>query len=184
MATDLTGKTIAFLAAPEGTEQVELIDPWQAVRDAGGEPRLVSTAGGRIQMFDHLDRADTFPVDDTLDAVEVADFSGLVLPGGVANPDHLRTDPRAVAFVKGFFDTGKPVAAICHAPWTLVEADAVQGRRVTSYASLATDIANAGGEWVDEEVVVCPMGPNTLVTSRTPADLPAFDRAAIDAFAK
>ncbi|WP_067975742.1 type 1 glutamine amidotransferase domain-containing protein [Nocardiopsis trehalosi] len=184
MASDLTGKTIAFLVAPEGVEQVELTDPWKAVQDAGGTPRLVSTDSGEIQGFDHLDKADTFPVDTTVDDTTAADYTGLVLPGGVANPDFLRTNERAVAFVKEFFDSGKPVAAICHAPWTLVEADAVRDRRLTSWPSLRTDITNAGGEWVDEEVVVCAMGANTLVTSRKPDDLPAFNRAALDAFAK
>ncbi|MDA8369850.1 MAG: type 1 glutamine amidotransferase [Nocardiopsaceae bacterium] len=184
MASDLTGTTIAFLVAPEGTEQVELTDPWQAVENAGGTPRLISVSSGEIQAVDHLDKADTFPVDATADQVSAADFTGLVLPGGVANPDRLRTHERAVAFVKEFFDTGKPVAAICHAPWTLIEADTVRGRRLTSYPSLKTDVANAGGEWVDEEVVTCAVGPNTLITSRGPGDLPAFSRTALDAFAR
>ncbi|MBV2366813.1 type 1 glutamine amidotransferase domain-containing protein [Streptomonospora nanhaiensis] len=184
MPSDLAGAAVAFLVAPEGTEQIELTDPWEAVEKAGGTPRLVSTSPGEIQAFNHLDKADTFTVDATVEEVGAADFTGLVLPGGVANPDFLRTVPRAVEFVKEFFDTGKPVAAICHAPWTLIEARAVDGRRLTSYPSLATDVRNAGGEWVDEEVVTCAMGPNTLVTSRKPDDLPAFDRALLDAFAK
>ncbi len=168
---------IAFLVAPEGVEQIELTDPWQAVLDTGGTPELVSTDSGRIQAFDHLDKADTFAVDRTLDEAAVADYDGLVLPGGVANPDALRMDERAVAFTKGFFDAGKPVAAICHAPWTLVEADVVRGRTLTSWPSLATDIRNAGGTWVDEQVKVCTGGPNTLITSRKPDDLKAFREA-------
>ncbi|MFD7294081.1 type 1 glutamine amidotransferase domain-containing protein [Streptomyces sp. NPDC059897] len=170
---------IAFLVAPEGTEQVELTDPWQAVRDAGGDPVLVSTKQGEIQAFDHLDKADKFAVDRTVaDLASSADgFDALVLPGGVANPDLLRTDPDAVAFVKDFFTRGLPVAAICHAPWTLVEADVVRDRTLTSWPSLATDIRNAGGTWVDEQVKVCTAGPNVLVTSRRPDDLKAFDAA-------
>ncbi|WP_425827725.1 type 1 glutamine amidotransferase domain-containing protein [Streptomyces fractus] len=170
---------IAFLVAPEGAEQVELTDPWQAVRDAGGEPVLVSTKQGEIQAFDHLDKADKFPVDKTVAALGASadGFDALVLPGGVANPDQLRTDPEAVAFVRDFFDRGLPVAAICHAAWTLVEADVVRDRTLTSYPSLAADIRNAGGTWVDEQVKVCTAGPNVLVTSRRPDDLKAFDAA-------
>ncbi|QBI53960.1 type 1 glutamine amidotransferase domain-containing protein [Streptomonospora litoralis] len=183
MATDLNGSVVAFLAAPEGTEQVELTEPWAAVEKAGGRPQLISTSSGSIQGFNHLDKGDTFTVHATVEDVGAADFIGLVLPGGVANPDFLRTVPRAVAFTKEFFDTGKPVAAICHAPWTLVEAGAVDGRRLTSFPSLRTDITNAGGEWSDEEVVVCSAGPNKLVTSRKPDDLPAFGDALVSAFA-
>jgi protease I len=182
MAPTLKGKTIAFLVAPEGIEQVELTEPWQAVRDAGGAPRLVSTDSGTVQGFQHLDKADTFDVDDTLDGKSAADYDGLVLPGGVANPDYLRMQPAAVAFAKSFFDAGKPVAAICHAPWTLVEADVVRGRRMTSWPSLKTDLRNAGAEWVDEEVVVCENGPNVLVTSRKPDDLKAFCGEIVDRF--
>jgi protease I len=178
----LGGKTIAFLVAPEGVEQIELTEPWQAVAQAGGTPRLISTKTGEVQGFNHLDKADTFQVDQTVDAVSVADFDGLVLPGGVANPDFLRMNERAVAFAKGFFDAGKPVAAICHAPWTLVEADVVRGRTLTSWPSLQTDIRNAGGTWVDEEVFVCDAGPNTLVSSRKPDDLKAFCQEAVKAF--
>ncbi|KOT90058.1 glutamine amidotransferase [Streptomyces sp. NRRL F-5755] len=165
---------VAFLVAPEGIEQVELTEPWQAVIDAGGTPKLVSTESGRVQAFNHLDKADTFPVDRTVDQAQVGDFDGLVLPGGVANPDALRMDEKAVAFVRGFFDAGKPVAAICHAPWTLIEADVVRDRTLTSWPSLQTDIRNAGGTWVDEQVKVCTGGPNTLITSRKPDDLKAF----------
>ncbi|MBG0818840.1 type 1 glutamine amidotransferase domain-containing protein [Planomonospora sp. ID82291] len=180
----LNGKTIAFLVAPEGIEQVELTEPWQAVRQAGGTPKLISTQAGEVQAFNHLDRADRFPVDAVVDEVAADDFDGLVLPGGVANPDLLRTVPGAVRFTKAFFDAGKPVAAICHAPWTLVEADAVGGRTVTSWPSLQTDLRNAGATWADREVVVCDAGPNTLVTSRKPDDLKAFCEAALDAFAR
>ena len=182
MAQDLTGKTIAFLVAAEGIEQVELTQPWQAVQDAGGTPQLVSPEAGEVQAYDHLDKADTFPVDVPVAQADVAAYDGLVLPGGVANPDALRTDAGAVAFVKAFFDAGKPVAAICHAGWTLVEADVVRGRRVTSWPSLQTDLRNAGAEWVDEQVVVDTSGRSTLVTSRNPGDLEAFDKALVDAF--
>ncbi|MFD5892711.1 MULTISPECIES: type 1 glutamine amidotransferase domain-containing protein [unclassified Streptomyces] len=173
---------VAFLMAPEGIEQVELTEPWQTVVDAGGEPVLISTRAGEVQAFNHLDKADTFPVDATVADSSVDGFDGLVLPGGVANPDALRTDEGAVAFVKGFFDAGKPVAAICHAPWTLVEAGVVRGRTLTSWPSLRTDIRNAGGTWVDEQVQICTDGPNTLVTSRRPDDLKAFDSVFLDVF--
>ncbi|MFK8849899.1 type 1 glutamine amidotransferase domain-containing protein [Streptomyces sp. Ac-502] len=165
---------VAFLVAPEGIEQVELTEPWQAVIDAGGTPKLVSTESGRVQAFNHLDKADTFPVDQTVDQAQVGDFDGLVLPGGVANPDALRMNEKAVAFARGFFDAGKPVAAICHAPWTLIEADVVRDRTLTSWPSLRTDVENAGGTWVDEQVKVCTGGPNKLITSRKPDDLKAF----------
>jgi protease I len=170
MADNLQGKRIAFLAAPEGTEQVELTEPWKAVEQAGGTPELLSTAEGEIQAFNHLDRGGTFPVDRTVAGASPSDYDGLVLPGGVANPDFLRTDEDAVSFVRGFFEEAKPVAVICHGPWTLVEADVLRGRRITSWPSLATDIRNAGGTWVDEEVVV----DEGLVSSRKPDDLPAF----------
>jgi len=179
----LQGLTIAFLVAPMGVEQVELTSPWQAVAEAGGSPRLVSTKPGRVQAFRHLDRADTFPVDDTLGEVSADRYDGLVLPGGVANPDSLRLDRTAVAFVREFFDLGRPVAAICHAPWTLVEADVVRGRTLTSWPSLRTDLVNAGATWVDERVHLCKDGPNTLVTSRKPADLPFFEEAFVTEFA-
>ncbi|MGP3981797.1 type 1 glutamine amidotransferase domain-containing protein [Streptomyces sp. KR80] len=175
---------VAFLVAPKGVEQVELTEPWQAVKDAGGTPRLVSTKAGRIQAYSHLDKADTFPVDQTVADASVDEYDGLVLPGGVANPDFLRLDEKAVSFVKGFFDAGKPVAAICHAPWTLVEADVVRGRVLTSWPSVRTDIRNAGGTWVDEQVHVCEQGSNVLVTSRKPGDLEAFDKTFVAEFAK
>ncbi|MEV6400006.1 type 1 glutamine amidotransferase domain-containing protein [Streptomyces sp. NPDC051907] len=173
---------VAFLVAPQGAEQVELTEPWRAVGEADGERELISTRPGQIQAFDHLDRADRFPVDRTVAECEVEDFDGLVLPGGVANPDALRMDEGAVAFVRGFVDAGKPVAAICHAAWVLVEADRVRGRRLTSYPSVRTDVRNAGGEWVDEQVVVCDAAPSTLITSRRPADLKAFCAAIVKEF--
>ncbi len=170
MAKQLSGKTVAFVVAHEGIEQVELTEPWKAVEEAGGTPRLVSPQSGKVQAFNHLDKADTFPVDRTVQDADAGEYDGLVLPGGVANPDFLRTDPDAVRFVRDFFEHGKPVAVICHGPWTLVEADVVRGRKLTSWPSLQTDIRNAGGTWVDDEVVV----DNGLVSSRKPYDLPAF----------
>lgn len=175
---------IAFLTAPEGVEQVELTEPWKAASDAGHEPVLVSTKSGEIQAFDHLDKADTFPVDEVVGETSADSFGALVLPGGVANPDFLRMDPKAVAFVRDFFTGGRPVAAICHAPWTLVEADVVRGRTLTSWPSLRTDLRNAGATWVDEQVKVCGDGPNQLVTSRKPDDLKAFCETFLEVFAK
>ena len=169
MAGKLDGKTIAFLAT-EGVEQVELTEPWRAVEEAGGTPELISLEAGHVQAFNHLDKADTFPVDHAVGDADASRYDGLVLPGGVANPDFLRADPDAVAFVRAFFEAGRPVAAICHGPWTLVEADVVRDRTLTSWPSIKTDIQNAGGEWVDEEVVV----DSGLVTSRKPDDLKAF----------
>ncbi|MBD3933486.1 type 1 glutamine amidotransferase [Streptomyces chumphonensis] len=173
---------VAFLAAPEGVEQVELTEPWQAVKDAGGTPELLSTRSGTLQAFHHLDKGDTFPVDREVGRAGMEDHDGLVLPGGVANPDLLRTDERAVDFVKGFFERGKPVAVICHGPWTLIEADVVRGRRLTSWPSLRTDLRNAGATWVDEEVVRCEDGPNVLISSRKPGDLKAFCAAFVREF--
>ncbi|MCN9242652.1 type 1 glutamine amidotransferase [Streptomyces sp. RY43-2] len=172
---------IAFLMAPEGVEQVELTDPWSALADAGHEPVLVSTKPGHVQAFHHLDKADTFPVDAVVGQAEAESFDGLVLPGGVANPDFLRMDEKAVSFIHAFFRQGRPVAAICHAPWTLVEADVVRGRVLTSWPSLRTDITNAGGTWVDEQVRL-DQGPNKLITSRKPDDLKAFDEAILAEF--
>jgi protease I len=165
----LEGKRVAFVAT-DGVEQVELTEPWKAVEEAGGEPELVSIEDGEIQGFEHLDKADTFAVARKASEADSSDYAGLVLPGGVANPDFLRQDEDVVGFIRGFFEQGKPVAAICHGPWTLVEADVVRGRTLTSWPSLRTDIRNAGGEWVDEEVHV----DGGLVTSRKPDDLPAF----------
>ncbi len=179
MADKLQGKRIAFLVAPEGTEQVELTEPWDAVEQAGGTPVLVSLESGKIQAFNHLDKGDTFEVDTTAADADPETFAALVLPGGVANPDNLRMDEDAVALVTSFFDAGKPVAAICHAPWVLAEADVVRGRRMTSWPSLQTDLRNAGAEWVDEEVVV----DGNLITSRNPDDLDAFGAAIVEQFA-
>ena len=170
-------KRIAFLTATEGVEEVELTQPWQAVVDAGHTAELLSTDEGDVQLFNHLDKSSTQRVDRRVSDVAVADYDALVLPGGVANPDALRTDEKAVAFVRDFVASGKPVAAICHAAWTLVEAGVVQDRRVTSWPSLRTDIANAGGEWVDHEVVV----DANLITSRNPDDIPAFNKTLLDA---
>ncbi len=183
MTNDLTGKKIAFLVAPEGVEQVELTQPWEAVQQAGGTPVLVSTETGKVQAFNHLTEADVFEAEVAAADAQPADFVGLVLPGGVANPDNLRTDAGAVRFAKGFFEAGKPVAVICHAPWTLVEADVVRGRTLTSWPSVRTDIVNAGGTWVDQEVAVCTGGPNTLVSSRKPDDLPAFCAKTVEVLA-
>jgi protease I len=180
MADNLSGKTVAFLVATEGIEQVELTEPWEKMKDAGATVHLISTESGEVQAFDHLTAKDTFPVDRTVDEVSVDDYDGLVLPGGVANPDNLRMHEGAVAFTRGFFEAGKPVAAICHAPWTLIEADVLRGRKVTSWPSLQTDLRNAGATWVDEEVVV----DEGLVTSRNPDDLPAFIAKAIEEIAE
>ncbi|OBH16182.1 type 1 glutamine amidotransferase [Mycolicibacter terrae] len=174
MSGSQEGRRVAFLVAPEGVEEVELTEPWRAVAKAGACPVLVSTTAGPVQAFNHLDRGDEFDVDRVVDDVSADDFDALVLPGGVANPDQLRTNERAVAFVREFFDAGKPVAVICHGPWTLVEAGVLAGRRITSWPSLRTDIINAGAEWVDEQLVRCDCGPSILLSSRKPDDLPAF----------
>ena len=170
MTAQLENRRIAFLTANEGVEQVELTDPWDAVQRAGGTPVLVAPEVGKVQAFNHLDKADTFEASISAADADAGDFDGLVLPGGVANPDFLRMDENAVAFVRGFFEQAKPVGAICHGPWTLVEADVVRGRTLTSWPSIKTDLKNAGANWVDEEVVV----DNGLVTSRSPDDLDAF----------
>ncbi|HEX4820546.1 MAG TPA: type 1 glutamine amidotransferase domain-containing protein [Acidimicrobiales bacterium] len=181
---ELQGRRIAFVTANEGVEQIELTSPWDAVTQAGAEPVLVATKPGKVQAFNHLDKADTFPVDMTTGKVNIDDFDGLVLPGGVANADQLRTDKHAVEFVRSFFDTGRPVAVICHGPWVIVEADCVRNRTITSWPSLQTDIRNAGGHWVDEQVKVCPGKENVMVSSRKPDDLPAFNATLIEQFAK
>jgi protease I len=178
MADKLKGKRIAFLVATEGTEQVELTEPWKAVQDAGGTPELISTESGEIQAFNHLDKADTFKVDRTTQEADPSDYDALVLPGGVANPDNLRTHEDAVAFARGFFEQAKPVGVICHGPWTLIEADVVRGRTMTSWPSVRTDLRNAGANWVDEEVVV----DQGLVSSRKPDDLPAFNAKIVEEF--
>jgi protease I len=178
MADKLQGKRIAFLVATEGVEQVELTEPWKAVEEAGGTPELVSTESGEVQAFNHLDKADTFTVDRTAGESDPSDYDGLVLPGGVANPDNLRMHQEAVAFARGFFEQAKPVGVICHGPWTLIEADVVRGRTITSWPSLQTDLRNAGANWVDEEVVV----DEGLVSSRNPDDLPAFCAKIVEEF--
>ena len=177
---NLDGKKVAFLAATEGVEQVELTEPWKAVEQAGGKPELISTDDGEVQAFNHLDKADTFPVDKTVAEANASDYDGLVLPGGVANPDFLRMDAGAVAFVRAFFEQAKPVGVICHGPWTLVEADVVRGRTLTSWPSLRTDLENAGATWVDEEVHV----DEGLTSSRNPDDLPAFCAKIVEEFAE
>jgi protease I len=179
VAGELQGKKIAFLAT-DGVEQVEYTEPRKAVEQAGAEVHLISLKPGEIQGFNHLDKGDRFPVDQAVADAREADYDGLVLPGGVANPDFLRTDPDAVRFVRSFYDAGKPIAAICHGPWTLVEAGVVRGRTLTSWPSLKTDIENAGGTWVDEEVHV----DQGLVTSRKPDDIPAFSAKAIEEIAE
>jgi deglycase len=172
-----TTKKVAFLIASEGTERVELEEPWAAVEDAGYQPVLLCPEDGKAQLFDHLDKATSQSVDKTVHEADLDDYAALVLPGGVANPDNLRTHEEAVEFVREFVASGKPVAAICHAPWTLIEADVVRGRRLASWPSLRTDIRNAGGEWVDDRVVT----DGNLITSRKPGDLPAFTNALLEA---
>jgi protease I len=174
----LSGKRIAILVANEGIEQVELTEPREALREAGAATEIVAPEAGQVQAFNHLDKADTFEVETVVADADADDYDGLLLPGGVANPDALRMDEDAVSFIQEFFRAGKPVAAICHAPWTLVEAGAVKGRKLTSWPSLQTDIRNAGGEWVDEEVVV----DSGLVTSRKPDDIPAFNAKMVEEF--
>jgi protease I len=178
MSADLKGKRVAFIAT-HGVEQVELTEPWKAVREAGGEPVLVSPQPGEIQGFSHHDKGRTFTVDSTFDSVSPADFDSLVIPGGVINPDRMRMDEGAVKFVQGCFQNDLPVAAICHGPWMLVEADAVRGRTVTSWPSLRTDIHNAGGIWVDRKLAV----DGKLITSRKPDDLAVFCPAIVEIIA-
>ena len=170
---------VAVLAT-DGVEQAELDRPWQALEEAGAEPELVSLDGGTITAYDHIDKGDTKKVDAVVSTADPDSYGALVLPGGVINGDFVRADADAVAFVKAFFDAGKPVAAICHAPWVLIEADVVKGRRMTSWPSLETDLRNAGAEWVDEEVVV----DGNLITSRNPDDLDAFNAAIVEEFAR
>jgi protease I len=180
MSEQLQGKRVAFLVAGEGVEEVELTQPLDAVRDAGAKADLIAPDGGKIQAFNHLDKGDVFDADRSLDDSDPSEYDGLVLPGGVANPDQLRTDERAVSFVRSFFEQGKPVGAICHGPWTLVEAGVVGGRTLTSWPSLQADLRNAGAEWVDEEVHV----DAGLVTSRKPDDLEAFSSKVIEEIAE
>lgn len=179
MANQLAGKKVAFLVANEGAEQVELTQPWQAVEEAGGAPELIAPEGGEVQAFNHLDKGDTFPVDRIAEEASPEDYAALVLPGGVANPDQLRTKPAAVAFIRSFFEASKPVAVICHGPWTLIEADVVRGRTLTSWPSPQTDLRNAGATWVDEEVCV----DDGLVSSRRPGDLDDFCAALVEEIA-
>jgi protease I len=180
MAERIAGKKIAFLMANEGVEQVELVRPLEAVREAGGEAELLAPEGGEIQAFNHLDKGDTFQVDTVVGEADPADYDGLVLPGGVANPDQLRTRQEAVRFIRSMFAAGKPVGVICHGPWPLIEADVVSGRTLTSWPSLQTDLRNAGASWVDEEVHV----DSGLVSSRKPDDLPAFCAKIVEEFAE
>jgi protease I len=178
MAGELNGMTVAVLAT-DGVEQVELDRPWQALEEAGAQPELVSLEGGTITAYDHIDKGDKKSVDAVVSSADPDGYGALVLPGGVINGDFVRADADAVAFVKAFFDAGKPVAAICHAPWVLIEAGVVRGRRMTSWPSLQTDLRNAGADWVDEEVVV----DGNLITSRKPDDLDAFSAAIVEEFA-
>jgi protease I len=173
----LNDKHVAILVA-EGFEQVELTEPRKALDEAGAETQIVSPSGREVQGWKHFEKADKFKVDVPLEAAHAEDFDALLLPGGVANPDQLRANPRAVAFVRAFFDAGKPVAAICHGPWTLIDAGVVRGRRITSWPSLKADLTNAGADWKDEEVVV----DKGLVSSRKPQDIPAFNREMVALF--
>jgi len=184
MNADLKHVRVAFLVANEGIEQVELTEPWKAVLNSGGQAELVAPKSGMAETMHHLDRAGRFPVDLTTEDAKAADFDAVVLPGGVANPDLLRQDAAAVDFLMSMFEVGKPVAAICHAPWTLIDGDLVRGRTVTSWPSLQSDLRNAGANWVDQPVVVCDQGINTIITSRKPADLSAFCREMTAVFAR
>jgi protease I len=175
----LDGKRVAVVAA-DMVERVELTEPWQALERAGAKPELISIAPGEVQAFDHFDKSEKLRVDRTIEEVAADDYDALLLPGGVGNPDILRTDENVVQFVRDFFEQAKPVAAICHGPWTLVESGAVRGRTLTSWPSLQTDVRNAGGTWVDEEVVV----DRGLVTSRKPDDLPRFVEKMLEEFAE
>ncbi len=174
----LENQKIAFLVANEGVEQVELTEPWKAVEQAGGTPVLLAPEGEPVQAFNHLDKADTFDPAGTIGDADVADYDAIVLPGGVANPDQLRTKPEAVRFIREHAAQGKPIAVICHGPWTLIDAGVVNGKRLTSWPSLEADITNAGGQWVDEEVVV----DQGVISSRKPDDLPAFCRTMVEQF--
>jgi len=180
MSDSLQGKRIAFLTANEGVEQVELTGPMSAVRDAGAEAELLAPESGQVQAFNHLDKADTFEVDRVVGEADADEYDALVLPGGVANPDQLRTKPEVLEFVRAFFKAGKPVGVICHGPWTLIDAGLVEGRTLTSWPSLQTDLRNAGANWVDEEVHV----DQGLVSSRKPDDLDAFNAKIVEEFAE
>ena len=180
MAAELDGKKVAVMVANEGVEQVELTEPWTTLEQAGAQPVLVAPKSGEVQAFDHLDKADTFQATVSTAELDVADIAGVVLPGGVANPDQLRTDDAALEVIRKVTEAGKPIAVICHGSWTLVDAGVVEGRTLTSWPSLRTDITNAGGNWVDGEVVKDTDGPNTIVSSRKPDDLPAFCAAMVE----
>jgi protease I len=180
MSDRLQGKKIAFLTANEGVEQVELTEPLSAVRDAGAETELLAPETGEVQAFNHLDKGDTFEVDRAVGEADASEYDGLVLPGGVANPDQLRAKPEALEFVRRFFEAGKPVGVICHGPWTLIDAGVAEGRTLTSWPSLQTDLRNAGANWVDEEVHV----DQGLVSSRKPDDIPAFNSKIVEEFAE
>jgi protease I len=179
MANELQGKRIAFIAT-EGVEQAELTEPWKAVEQAGGQPELISIEEGEVQAWEHFDKGDTFKVDRTIEEAQPGEYDALVLPGGVANPDQLRGDENVVSFIREFAQSGKPIGVICHGPWTMIEAGVVEGRRMTSWPTLQTDLRNAGAEWVDEEVVV----DQGLVSSRKPDDLPAFNAKIVEEFAE
>lgn len=179
---NLSGVRVAVLVANEGIEQVELTTPWESLSQAGASLELVAPRSGRAQAMNHLSMADLFIVDRTTSDLAVDDFDAAILPGGVANPDQLRLDGSAVAFLQEMTMAGKPIAAICHGPWTLIEGDLVRGRTLTSWPSLRTDISNAGGNWIDAEVKICSAGRNILITSRNPKDLPAFCQAAQEVF--
>lgn len=180
----LTGRTVAFLTSDKGIEEPELTTPWQTVLDEDGTPVLVSAEPGTVSTVNNdLDPGGDYPVDRTLDQVTADDIDALVIPGGTVNADTLRTQEGARALVKAVLGAGKPVAAICHGPWTLIEAGVVDGVTLTSYPSLATDLRNAGATWVDQEVVVAQTAGATLITSRNPGDLPAFGAAVVDAVA-
>ena len=180
MSDRLQGKKVAFLTANEGVEQVELTEPLKAVREAGAEAELLAPEAGQVQAFNHLDKGETFDVDRAVGDADASEYDGLVLPGGVANPDQLRTKPEALEFVRGFFAAGKPVGVICHGPWTLIDAGVAKGRTLTSWPSLQTDLRNAGAEWVDEEVHV----DQGLVSSRKPDDLEAFNAKIVEELAE
>jgi protease I len=179
MANELQGKKVAFIAT-EGVEQVELTEPWKAVEQAGAQPELISIDDGDVQAWKHFDKGDTFKVDRTIEEAQPDEYDALVLPGGVANPDQLRADENVVSFIRTFAQSGKPIGVICHGPWTLIEAGVVEGRKLTSWPTLQTDLRNAGADWVDEEVVV----DQGLVSSRKPDDLPAFNAKIVEEFAE
>jgi protease I len=179
MAAELKDRKVAILVT-DGFEQIEMTEPRRALEEAGAKTFLVSPKTDKVQGFNHDEHADQFPVEVSVELASVDDYDALLLPGGVMNPDALRIELNSVDFVRGFFEAGKPIAAICHGPWTLIDAGAVEGRRMTSWPSLRTDLTNAGAEWVDEEVVV----DRGLVTSRWPDDIPAFNRKMIEEFAE